>query len=413
MDSKLASHETAAGPHEIFDVVVVGGGPAGATAADDLARRGRSVLLLDRAGRIKPCGGAIPPRLIKDFAIPDAQLVARATSARMVAPSDARVDIPIEGGFVGMVDRDRFDEFLRERARDHGAVRRSGSFEKLSRDADGTTVVHYLQRDRHHRGEGVQASVRARSVIGADGARSNVAREAAVPKCERTKYVFAYHEIVRAPAVRPAGYDGSRCDVYYRGQLSPDFYGWVFPHGDTLSIGTGSADKGFSLRAAVGTLRAAAGLGETETLRREGAPIPMKPLPHWDNGRDVVLAGDAAGVVAPASGEGIYYAMLGGRLAGEAVHEFLSTGDARALAGARRRFMKTHGKVFWVLGMMQWFWYGSDSRRERFVSICKDKDVQTLTFDAYMNKELVRKRPMAHVRIFFKDMAHLLGMARV
>jgi flavin-dependent dehydrogenase len=44
------------------------------------------------------------------------------------------------------------------------------------------------------------------------------------------------------------GYDGSRCDVFYRGTLSPDFYGWVFPHGETLSIGTGSADKGFSLR---------------------------------------------------------------------------------------------------------------------------------------------------------------------
>lgn len=66
-------------------------------------------------------------------------------------------------------------------------------------------------------------------------------------------------------------------------------------------------------------LRQAAGLGEVETLRREGAPIPLRPLPRWDNGRDVVLAGDAAGAVAPASGEGIYYGMVGGRLAAEAL----------------------------------------------------------------------------------------------
>ena len=139
----------------------------------------------------------------------------------------------------------------------------------------------------------------------------------------------------------------------------------------------------------------------------------MKPLPHWDNGRDVVLAGDAAGVVAPASGEGIYYAMAGGRLAAEAVEELLQTGDGRCLAKARKRFMKAHGKVFWVLGIMQHFWYSSDKRRERFVAMCKDKDVQKLTFDSYMNKELVRARPLAHIKIFFKDMAHLLGLAKV
>ena len=105
--------------------------------------------------------------------------------------------------------------------------------------------------------------------------------------------------------------------------------------------------------------------------------------------------------------------VAGSVVAAEAVHEFLASGDARALAGARKRFMKAHGRVFWVLGLMQRFWYGSDKRRERFVSICRDRDVQQLTFESYMNKELVRKKPMAHVRIFFKDVAHLLGLARV
>ena len=123
-----------------------------------------------------------------------------------------------------------------------------------------------------------------------------------------------------------------------------------------------------------------------------------------------MLAGDAAGVVAPASGEGIYYALLGGRLAAQAVDEFCRTGDPKALKLARKRFMKDHGKVFWVLGMMQRFWYSSDKRRERFVSLCADPDIQYLTWEAYMNKRLVKARPGAHLRIFLKDMAHLLGL---
>jgi geranylgeranyl reductase len=426
----MADQNHAAASETIWDAVVIGGGPAGATAAHDLTRRGRRVLLLDRAGRIKPCGGAIPPQLMRDFDIPESLLVARARTARMISPSDERVDIPIENGYVGLVDRDVFDEWLRERARSAGAERRTGIFERVERDADGTAVVVYRARRGRAADSSVAANgkpttlsveddalgdelrVRARYVIGADGAKSEVARQC-VEGAEKTKYVFAYHEILKSPEPGTPGWDGSRCDVIYRGTISPDFYGWVFPHGDTLSVGTGSADRGFSLRNATQRLREVSGLGHCEILRREGAPIPLKPLPRWDNGRDVVLAGDAAGVVAPASGEGIFYAMTGGRQAAQSVEEALSTGQAKALAGARKRFMKEHGRVFWVLGIMQHFWYSSDKRRERFVSICRDKDVQTLTFDAYMNKRLVRAKPMAHVRIFFKDVAHLLGLARV
>ncbi len=390
----------------IYDVVVVGGGPSGATAAHDLARRGRSVLLLDRAGRIKPCGGAIPPRLIQDFEIPDEMIVAKARSARVYAPSHRSADMPIGDGFVGMVDREHFDEWLRARAATAGATRRRGLFRSLEHAKDGTTTIHCLETSSS--GEGAPFTLRARSVIGADGAKSGVARAARIRGAERMKYVFAYHEIVRSPT--GPEFDPSVCEVHYEGGVSPDFYGWVFPHGPTTSIGLGSMQKGFALRGATAKLREATGLAGAETIRREGAPIPLKPLGRWDDGRGVVLAGDAAGVVAPASGEGLYYAMLGGRLASDAVDCFLATGEVRALRTARRSFMREHGQVFRILGIMQRFWYANDARRERFVAICRDPDVQSLTWSAYMTKELVRAKPIVHLRIFCKNMAHLTGL---
>ncbi len=387
----------------MFDVAIVGGGPAGATAAEELAKMGRKVALIDKAGRIKPCGGAIPPILINDFAIPDEQVVARIKTARMISPTARKVDMPIENGFVGMVDRENFDEYLRKRAVNSGAVLLVGSFVRIERTNEKVSIIY---RDKNSRKE---TQILTKAIIAADGARSNVAR-AEMPGGKTIPYVIAYHEIIKAP--KTENYDPDRCDVIYDGKISPDFYGWIFPHGKVASVGMGTGVDGVDLKLATSNLRKSAGLSECETIRKEGAPIPLKPLEKWDNGKDLVLAGDAAGVVAPSSGEGIYYAMDGGKEAANAVESFLKSSNPSDLKLARKNFMAKHQTVFKVLEAMQNAYYKSDDRRERFVSLCHDVDVQKLTFESYMYKKLVKNRPLAHLKIMLKNIAHLTGLVK-
>lgn len=301
-----------------------------------------------------------------------------------------------------MVDRKDFDPFLRARAERAGAHRHTGTFLRIEREEGKTFLVY---RDKNTQAE---VKLQTRYVIGADGARSDVGR-AEVPGGDKIPYVIAYHEIIAAP-MAVGSYQPNRCDVIYDGRISPDFYGWVFPHGQTCSVGMGTGVDGFDLKQATADLRKMAGLDQAETIRKEGAPIPLKPLSRWDNGRDVVLAGDAAGVVAPSSGEGIYYAMFGGRVAASAVSAALTSGRASDLKLARSMFMREHRMTFRALQNMQDAYYKSDERRERFVSLCHDVDVQTLTFEAYMNKKLVKKRPLAHLKIGLKNVAHLTGL---
>ena len=249
--------------------------------------------------------------------------------------------MPIDNGFVGMVDRDVFDAWLRDRAAANGAERRTGTFKEITWDPDGVAVVHFRPKgdDKLIPAE----RVRARVVVGADGAKSSVAAQC-IKGAERSPACIRVSR--NRSRARKRVSTAHAATFIIRVACRPTFTAGYFRMATPPALAADPCARGFPCASPSTALREAAGLADAETIRREGAPIPLRPMRRWDNGRDVIVAGDAAGVVAPASGEGIYYAMECGRLAAEAVTEFCATGNVRALRTARRRFMQTHGRVF-------------------------------------------------------------------
>ena len=139
----------------------------------------------------------------------------------MISPKAQKVDMPIEGTFVGMVDRDEFDPWLRLRAQRAGADLELAAFKRSS-----TSIKHASSDLRFKDHDTETRTATARCVLGADGARSQVARQG-IPKHADVPWVLAYHEIVEAPEAATEDYDPERCEVWYQ-RLIPDFYAWVF-----------------------------------------------------------------------------------------------------------------------------------------------------------------------------------------
>lgn len=331
------------------DFAVIGGGPAGASAARRLAAAGASVLVFERRPmpRPKPCGGALSARAMAylDFPLPDALVDVqvfglRAHVGRMTA--EARLDRRV----AVLVTRARFDHYLVSMAQEAGA-----------------RVVWQPVRSLRVRPDAVVLATpggehTAACVVICEGANRRLGRAVCPPDAPDER-LFALAADV--PAARPgpcAGQDGL-LDIYHG--VVDWGYGWVFHHGAYYSVGVaGLASRISRPRETFARFVAERGLA-LDGVAVRGGFIPCGGVRRRRTADRLLLAGDAAGLADPFQGEGLTYAIRSGQLAADAALAAADRGDfsRRALAGYDQACRATFDRDLrhaWVLARLLYRW---------------------------------------------------------
>jgi geranylgeranyl reductase family protein len=309
---------------ERFDAVVVGAGPAGSVTAYRLARAGFSTLLVDRARfpRDKPCGGGLTGRALKQLPFSVAPVVEDVVDRfEFRLRYGRRVVKRSRGELVRMTQRRRLDQFLAEQAAGAGADFRDG-LRVTSMEAANGYVEVTAGRDR----------VRADVVIGADGVNGATARALGL-RGQRT-YGVALEGNVPLAATVEERYRGRA--VLELGIVSGG-YGWVFAKGDHVNVGIGGWEsEGPRLRSLLDRLCVEHGIEPELVTDLRGFRLPLRGSGDPVVGRRALLVGDAAGLVDPISGDGMYEAFVSARLAADAVRDLLA-GRSTVLEGYAHR----------------------------------------------------------------------------
>ncbi len=295
---------------ERYDVAVVGAGPAGSVTAIHLARRGARVLLVDKARfpRDKPCGGGLTLRAVRQLPVDPTPVVEHEVD-RMQFRLGWRSRFERrgrQGAFVLMTQRRRLDHYLVEQAVAAGAEFRDGV--KVQLEA-GTASKESLSLDVA--GEQIPVAL----VVGADGANGTSARALGLG----------------GPITHGVAYEGnSPFEERYRGvaviELGtiPGGYGWIFPKGDHVNVGVGGWEsEGPRLRDHLAELCRRHGIDEAGLESVRGHRLPLRRPGFVPARGRALLVGDAAGLVDPLTGDGMYEAFVSARLAADAVIDVL------------------------------------------------------------------------------------------
>ena len=395
-------------------IAVIGGGPSGSCAAEILAKAGISTWLFERKlDNAKPCGGAIPLCMVSEFDLPDSIIDRKVRNMRMISPSNREVDINLDdqSEYIGMCRREVMDAFMRNRAAELGATLINGLVTNI--DTGMNRQGPYKLTYSDYTDGAKEAEIKTLEVdiiIGADGANSRVAK---AMDAGDYNVAIAVQERIKLPPEEMKYYE-NLAEMYVGTDVSPDFYGWVFPKYDHVAVGTGTMKRNQKLINSLQKgirVRAQKRLVNGEVIKLESHPIPEHPRPRRVVGR-MALVGDAAGYVTKSSGEGIYFAAKSGRMCAEQIVEDSNKGQLIPTEEDLKKYLKKwdnkYGTTYKVLEILQNIFYSSDGAREAFVEMCDDKDVQRLTFDSYLYKRVVPMKPWQQLKLTFMTLGSVL-----
>jgi geranylgeranyl reductase len=350
--------------------------------------------------------------MVEEFDLPQSIIDRKVTKMKMISPSNREVDVGktlSETEYIGMCRREVFDAYLRERAEKNGAKLENGLMKRIEQaDPEGPITIHY---NKFTDGDkvGAAATLEVDLVIGADGANSRVARDIDAGDYD---YAIAFQERIKIPDDKMKYYE-NLAEMYVGDDVSPDFYGWVFPKYDHVAVGTGTVVNKTAIKQYQQATRDRAKV-KTEggrIIRVEAHPIPEHPRPRRVKGR-VALVGDAAGYVTKCSGEGIYFAAKSGRMCAEAIVEASAQGTKMVGEQALRVYLDKWDSKYWatykVLDILQKVFYRSNPAREAFVELCDDAYVQKMTFDSYLYKTVVPGNPLDDVKLLVRTVTSIV-----
>ncbi len=355
------------------NVLVIGAGPAGATAAKVLSINGRDVVLLERnLAFVKPCGGGLSINAFDEFGIPGNIIQKEVKVIRLISPAGQKVDISLKGSNLAIIGRSEFDRELRRQAQGCGAKLIEAEFVNVSRNKR-YKVEAISGMDRHE--------ITAEHIIAADGVNSRMRTALGI---KPVRAFFTMSEKI-------PGMSADCCEFWFGASHAPLSYSWVFPWTQGISVGTGGYEQG-RIKSLFERFR------ERKGIQTEGEKSVYR-IPVWTgdlyNKSKILFAGDSAGQVLPLTYEGIYYAMKSGEFAARAIIE-------DKVDNYKKMWRSRFQKRFMLMNALRDYFLKDDNSAERLVALHGRPEIREASLRLWIMKDGGKSNLMSYIRFLGK-----------